>query len=170
MNTLETIINTTSLSDIPIILHFLTTWCLLLIILHRYLHKYIDILMVSTVVLVAGSYVSYINPRKYILKYEKNTVIVEGLFKTLTVDMIHIFMFLWSVLWYGKYYLNNPNKLQTTIGAIALLITYYLVFNPSKVYEITEKEVVILTSTIVGCYVILLVISSLCCFEVQGKV
>lgn len=124
--------------------------------------------MVSTVVFVAGAYVSFINPRKFTLKYANDTVIVDGLFKNLTVDMIHIFVFSWSLLWYGKYYINNPNKLQTTIGAIALLMTYYFVFNPSKVYEITEKEVALLTSTIVGCY--LLVISSLCCFEVQGKV
>lgn len=168
MNTLQEILNATSLSDIPIILRFLTTWCLLLIISHRYLYKYIDILLVSTVVFVAGSYVSYVNPKKFTLKYEKDTVIVEGLFKNLTVDMIHIFVFSWSLIWYGKYYLQNPNKLQTTIGAIALLTAYYFVFNPSKVYEITEKEVAILISTTVGCY--LLVISSLCCFEVQGKV
>lgn len=156
MDTLRKIYHTISLSDVPIILQFLTTWCLLLLLVHSYVYMYIDILLVSTIVFVAGYYISHVHPRRFTLKYTKDTIVVDGWFKTLTADVLHMFVFVWALFWYGRYYVHNPHILQTSIGAVSLLTIYYITNNPSKLYGVSEREVVMLFATTVVCYMLIL--------------
>lgn len=158
MDTLQKIYNTITFNDVPIILQYLTTWSILLLLMHKYVHKYIDILLVATIVMVTGTYVSHVHPKRFTLNYTKDTIIVDGLFKILTADVLHISLFVLALIWYGRFYVQNTNKLTPLMGAIALLIVYYIVNNPSKLYGIDNNEIASLFSIIILCYVLVLAV------------
>jgi hypothetical protein len=110
---------------------FLTFWMVVLVILHKWTHKHIDLLYMSWVCLIVGSYVSFIGPGVYVY----NDVVFKGLERFIVVDVaIHIFFFMFvSFLYYDYYKVFNPSRFFITLLIILSFST--LIINPQKVYK-----------------------------------
>ena len=116
-------------------LYFLTFWVFILVIFHQYTFKYIDLLYLTFIVLLGGSYISFINPGKYIFKLSDDTNIeFSGFNRFIIIDVaIHLFMFLFIYYWYYDYYKNN-NDITRYINTALIIILYMIVVTICFIY------------------------------------
>ena len=68
---------------------FLTFWMIILVVFHQYTYKYIDLLYLTFICLILGSYISFINPGKYIYKSGEKEEIIEfnGFHRIIIIDI-----------------------------------------------------------------------------------
>lgn len=118
---------------------FFTTWMVLLVLFHHHTHKHINLLLLATVTLVVGLYLSFVNPRKFVFYFEGVRYEYTGLQKFIIVDVIfHVMLmyFVWS-RYKGHYVLWEPR----TLAAIALLLLYILLHDIKRIYGVHWLEV-----------------------------
>ena len=109
---------------------FFTIWTLLLTIFHKYTSKYFNLVFLSTIVLIIGSFVSLIHPRIFVIYFLNNKYIISNtLIKFLTADVMHICLFMFN---YHKYKYNTKNILNSLL----LLLFYSLTINFIKLYNL----------------------------------
>lgn len=116
-------------------LYFFTLWIFILVIFHQYTFKYFDLLYLTFIVLICGSYISFINPGKYILKLSDNTDIkFSGFHRFIITDLaIHLFMFLFIYYWYYNYYKSHID-VNRYIHTALLIIVYMIIITVCFMY------------------------------------
>lgn len=124
---------------------FFTTWCVLLVALHKNLYKNINLLYISFVTCVIGTYFSLYNPKYFEFEWKNKTYIVDGWKKFFLADLTHIIPFLIIYCIYYKYYKTSKSILQN-IHAFLILIIYLSLYNVQKVYNVSFWEVLIVFS------------------------
>jgi hypothetical protein len=109
---------------------FFTIWTLLLTIFHKYTSKYFNLVFLSTIVLIIGSFISLIHPRFFVIYFLNNKYIISNtLIKFLTADLMHICLFVFN---YYKYGYDTKNILNSLL----LLLFYSLTINFIKLYNL----------------------------------
>lgn len=113
-------------------LYFFTLWIFILVIFHQYTFKYVDLLYLTFIVLIGGSYISFINPGKYIYKFPDNKYIeFSGYHRFIIIDIaMHIFMFIFIYYWYYNYYkhiLTVKRHIPIILNTILLIIIYMII-------------------------------------------
>lgn len=115
---------------------FLTFWMVLLVIFHKWTHKYIDLLYLSFVCFSVGSYISFVGPGVY--KY--GDVEFKGLERLIVVDMaIHIFFFLFVYWNYYSYYKGDGNRTFFITLLIVLSFSSFVI-NPETIYFTSQVK------------------------------
>ena len=70
------------------IFKFLTIWSFFLSLFHNYVNSYISLPFLSFICMIMGLYISYINPKKYVIyNYNKPIEIKNNLIKLLFIDI-----------------------------------------------------------------------------------
>lgn len=158
-DTVQLIYNNITFQDVTLVFKFFTYWVIVLIVLHKLVYKYIDIVFLATIVFVMGVYISHVNPKRYTLHLSNKNIEVDGWFKFLTADVSHSLIFLLALLMYGKYYTDNQNDLLPLIGSICLIVFYTVMFQPDKVYDVSRRELLIILIVTTIAYKVLLKIN-----------
>lgn len=126
------------------ILYFFTTWNVILVLFHKYTHKIINLLFTSFVVLIISMYISYINPKYYLFKFDNKEYVFKGNNKLFLIDLpMHIGVFVFIYLIYYKYYKKNNLTIPITI---CFLLFYFVFFNTPKIYNISRPELLAVAS------------------------
>lgn len=123
------------------ILYFFTFWNVLLIIVHKYTYKYINLLYISFITLILGLYLSFINPRIFIVDIGNTKYVYKDL-ALIIPDIIHILIFLFIFYKYNTFY-NKKDEDQVLLISIFLLLFYILFVDIKKVYGISLLELLI---------------------------
>ena len=121
-------------------LQFLTTWITLLVVLHHYTYEYIDLLYLTFLALLVGSYVSFIHPKLYTLESESGPIIFSGFHRFVIIDIaIHIFLFCFTYYHYSKHYKKKITSIPL-ITSILLVFIYMVCIDTEKVYRASFFE------------------------------
>jgi hypothetical protein len=98
----------------------------ILAVFHKFTYKYVDLLYLSFITLIVGSYVSFIDPGYIIFKVSNNEIIkFEGFHKLIIIDLAsHLFIFLFVYYLYYNYYKTTKNKNILILNALLLIIIY----------------------------------------------
>ncbi len=124
------------------ILVFFTTWNLLFVIFHKYTYDKINLLYLSFITLICGLYISFINPKKFVFKFDNEKYIFDGWSKSVYVDIpFHIAIFLWVYFMYNNYYKKQRN--DTLYISFLIFVFYICIINVSSVYYISFIEFLI---------------------------
>ena len=119
---------------------FFTTWVLILIIFHKYIHNYINLLYLSFITLICGLYLSFINPRKFVFYFDGKKYIYNGIEKFIIVDMFfHILVFYFVYTHYNIYYRTSGYDVKL-IWALLIILLYVIFTNIKKIYGISFWE------------------------------
>lgn len=132
-------------------LKFFTTWMAIMAIFHKQINKYISLSFLAFVVMVAGLYLSYINPGKFVVYDVDKRVEITGGYKFLGDIVFHIGVFLFIYFNYGI----EPIWDLRVLSGIILLFIYSLIIDINKVYEIKYFNMYVLGIFICAAYVII---------------
>lgn len=135
---------------------YLTTWSILLVVLHRYTHKHIDLLFLCTYIAICAAYVSYIHPRYYLIHIKPDDptttvkfVTTDSVFNMVLDACVHIAPFVFVAYYYGAYY-NKRGSSLATLNAIALILSYCAITDMKKQYEINDGEQYVALAAVVS--------------------
>lgn len=125
-------------------LRFFTTWLLILVIFHKYVHPYVNLLLLAFVTATIGLYFSFINPRRFVFYMQGERYEYTGLEKFIIVDMFFhllVLYFVWSM--YGPYYMSQDTwTYHGTWAAFGLLALYALITNIKRIYGVSFIETI----------------------------
>lgn len=120
---------------------FFTTWNVILVILHKYTSAWFDLMYLSFITLAIGSYLSFINPRRFVFRFGDKKYTFKGLEKFLTVDMIfHIGVFCYVYYLYNTHYIIKSNDVQL-FASVMLIAIYIAIVDIKRVYGINFIEI-----------------------------
>jgi len=110
---------------------FFTIWFITLLLLENYTNKYINLLFLSSIVLICGSYISFINPKYYIIKDFNNNKFKIDKHNRLLIDIfLHFLPFMYCL---KKY--NNNNNIRNSL----YVVFFYLInYNPIIIYNLSK--------------------------------
>lgn len=130
---------------------FFTSWSLVLALLHNYVHEHVNLLYISFVTLIMGSYMSFVKPGFFIFYFDNEKIVYRGLRKLLVIDLcFHLLVFLFVYWNYKDFYIQRGGL--TGIGAsFVIMFVYIIIINFEKMYGISYLE----------CFAIFFVSSSL---------
>jgi hypothetical protein len=134
---------------------FLTTWIVILVLFHKYTHKYINLLYLTFLAFAVGSYLSFINPGFYTLPLSrKENIIFHGWHRFIIIDVaIHFLFFCFVYYFYYDFYktgktVSGRRISNNTICAICIVILYLSILSyncVTKIYKIGLVELVIVS-------------------------
>ena len=134
-------------------LQFLTCWVVLMVVFHQYTFENIDLLYLTFLAFIVGSYISFVNPKFYILKNKKDDIVLfEGWNRFIVVDLtIHALLFVficYKYYWYYKPRSNSmffhfPRHVSTFIAALSVVILYMASIDIVSVYNVSFHELFI---------------------------
>lgn len=116
---------------------FFTTWVLILVVFQNITHHYFDLLYLSFLTLCMGSYISFIDPKKYEFEWFGKKYVLDGYHKTI-VDIIHVCLFIFCILHY------SPDCHMKLFNSILLILIYFLVMDAEKVYGVSVFKLFII--------------------------
>jgi magnesium-transporting ATPase (P-type) len=128
----------------PYLLNFYTTWNVIFVCLHTWLHSYINLLYSSFIALFIGLYISNVNPRQYVVKVGKKTYTITGTKKIMVDLFFHILPFAFVYYIYRNYYKDNERLNQTLLTSIVIFIIYICSIDIEAIYGIPFTEFTIL--------------------------
>ena len=125
-------------------LYFLTSWSILFVILHTFTHKYIDLLYMTFIILVIGSYISFVRPKKFVYKIDNEEIVFKGLHKLIVVDIFaHLLPFLFIYYKYRTYYMTRDFPLYDPI-TILIILSYFVLIDTNALYGVDKYEIFLL--------------------------
>lgn len=127
---------------------FLTCWIVLAVVFHNYTHEYVDLLYLTFLAFIVGSYISFFNPGYYSIedKDEKNSIIFAGMHRIIVVDLaIHAFLFGFVLIKYYDYYKVNSNSIVPLTTAFGVVCAYVMCIDIEKVYHAPYSELLLLS-------------------------
>ena len=126
------------------ILFFFTIWNLILVLFHKYTHRYFELMYLSYITFMVGVYFSTVNPRKIVFK----NLVIDKWYDLLIIDLIfHFGVFLFVYFKYYEYYKNTNTNIML-LSSVALLILYICMINPEKIYGINLLEMLIVIAVV----------------------
>ena len=135
------------------IFKFLTIWSFFLSLFHNYVNSYISLPFLSFICMIMGLYISYINPKKYVIyNYNKPIEIKNNLIKLLFIDIpFHILVFIFIIYKYGFDDIYDIKIITTLL----LIFFYYSINDISFIYKISIKELQLLFIVAILLYILL---------------
>lgn len=123
---------------------FFTIW---VIVITLFFSGYFDVFYLSLIVIIVGSYVSFIYPRYYWFKLgDGESFKLEGIHRLLSVDMVHILLFI-----YGLHLLLTKGfDKKQTINSFAILILYLCLFRLNDVYHLQNAFMIWIIGIIIS--------------------
>ena len=126
---------TLELAHTPVYI-YLSAWTLAILMLSKWIHPYINVVLLATVVCTISIYLVQVWPQRIIAFKEGEPYELRGVPLTLLHLVSHLIPMTAVILIYRK---NTATlSLQATSTAIALLIVYSCLFHPHHVYGIPE--------------------------------
>ena len=127
-------------------LQFLTLWILILVIFHKYTYQYLDLMYLTFISLIVGSYISFINPKMYVVNNKPDEeIVLKNFHRFVIVDLsVHLFCFVFIWYYYYDYY-KHLNSMIPLVTSILVLIVYTLNIDVAKVYRLQFKELLYTT-------------------------
>ena len=119
---------------------FFTFWLIILTLFHKYVYKYVNLLYLSFVTLIIGSYMSYINPREFTFVLFNESYTLRGIEKTIIIDLFaHLLIFVYIYSLYYKYY--TPFRVDIALLlSISILLIYIFSINIKNLYKANYYE------------------------------
>jgi hypothetical protein len=129
-------------TQIPVVyVQWFTLWSLTLVLLHKYLYTSVNLLFISSIVLVCGLAITYIYPRYIKVSVGDQTETIEGTELKIIDFLFHWLPFLFILWTYGDYYANYTNIKNSTIVVLLIVLVYLLFNNLETRYFMTLKEI-----------------------------
>ena len=125
--------------DVPYLLFFFTTWNTIIILFHRYLYKSVNLIYLTYITCLIGTYLSLYNPGYFKVNISGETIVIDGWKKFIMADMVHLLPFLFVYCMYYTHYKNEPGYVPM-VNAMLLLLIYVILANIKKIYLVPFKE------------------------------
>jgi hypothetical protein len=117
---------------------YFTAWTILLIVMSPLVHPYINLPLLSMIVLVFSMYVVHIWPKRMLFVDFANDRVgeIKGNYLVLLNIIFHVLPMTYIIVRYA----NNKatHGLLATTNAIALLLIYVILMNPHHVYGVPQ--------------------------------
>lgn len=134
------------------ILFFFTIWNIILVLFHKYTHKYFELLYLSYVTFMVGLYFSTVNPRKITFYFGDKTIIINKWYTLILIDILfHFGVFLFVYFKYYKYY-KNVDTNMLLFNSVILITIYICMICPSKVYGVKFIEILTVVTIVTLLY------------------
>jgi len=130
-------------SPFPKLHIYYSLWNILLVVFHRYTHKYVDLLLSCLVVVVLFTVCIHIYPKYLKIHFfgTKEKRIVDNKLLLIFLDITcHWIALLFIVTQYGKYYMKSSSTLSSAF-TIFVLICYAISVNAREVYDVDWNHV-----------------------------
>lgn len=137
---------------------FMTTLSFVVVLFHRKVHKHVDLLFWTFIVMFMGLYFAHVSPKYFVLRSIDNVqdnIILRDPIYIITSDILHIVPFFVIYMLYGRYYTKRINFILLT-RTICILLFYYTFISPSKIYNVSDAELFSLFFVAVAIYVLFL--------------
>jgi hypothetical protein len=119
-------------------------------------YKYINLMYLTFVVLVMGSFISFVYPQKYVFEMFDRRWVIDGWVRFWFVDVfMHLGMFLFILVKYGAFYKSKLD--DSLMYAGVLLVLYLIVFYRPAIYQLSLLQVLSLFVIASSLYVMLFV-------------
>lgn len=125
--------------------YFYTTYATVACLIHMIFPNIYDITYICLITFLIGSYLSFIHPRKYHFVFNYKTYIIKGWKRFLTVDILHILIFIYGFFSFHKMYKFDTKFMISFI----LSMIYFFIISIQNVYAITD------IFTIIGMFIII---------------
>jgi hypothetical protein len=124
---------------------YMTVWNVVLVVLAHKIHRHIDLLLTSFVVMSVSSYLLYVNPRywRMITDWESGKGYISPLgssVATLLHVAFHVLPLVYIASYYGVFYVREPIGLPI-LTALIFILMYPTIFNPYNVYALEFQEI-----------------------------
>lgn len=123
---------------------YFTNWTVLLILLHKFSHKYFNLLFLSFFVLIVSTYVFYINNNFFPFSFRNEVLGLYGTYKDLMHIIIHILPLAFILSKYGSYYILKKKIFHNILPTFLLIVIYLFFVNFTHLYMIGWKDVTLL--------------------------
>lgn len=111
---------------------YFTVWNVLLVIFHKYTHRYVDLLFTTTIVLVVGWGSIHLNTR-YVYKEQQLVAKDVGI---IVLDMLmHVIPFIFVCVYYRKFY---ASQIIPACTAIVILLVYVVWADVERLYSLSQ--------------------------------
>lgn len=130
---------------------YFTLWCLLLVCFSSHTHMYVDLLLTSSFVLLCGSYLTYVYPRRVKFMFNGETFTIVG-WKLNLIDLLfHVLPFMYIVWRYGEYYIKSEKTIPPLLNSLLVALLYVSTFDVFEVYGVRKEDVV--NALFITCFV-----------------
>jgi len=124
------------------VLYFFTTWSFFLCLFHSYFYKCIDLMYLSFVVLIVGTYLSFVYPRKYVVEKDKNCFVFDNITRLLCIDLVvHLLMFVLIYKRYHSYYSKSGFDFKICMSLVLIAI-YFVMLRNIDVYLLPKIDMI----------------------------
>ena len=138
--------------------YYYTTWNVILVCLHPWIHPYVNLLFSSFFVLVVGFFAVHLNHN--FLKKDLNTITEDTYLRSfllVAADVLfHVIPFIFILSKYKGYYSKKSN-VYSIATSVLLIIIYMMLTDIKKVYNLTPLFITVLFIITYICYVFFLV-------------
>jgi len=119
--------------------YYLTIWVFLLVLLHPWVAKHINLLFLTCIVFTMALSLR-LTPGYFTTPFFQSdtgkTMIVDNMWWQLLIDSIfHWLPFIFIIILYQAYYRHNPFGLAT-LNALLLVFIYIILVNPVRLYDL----------------------------------
>ena len=120
---------------------FFTTWAILLILIAPWISDYVNLVLMSVMVLVVSTFIVHIWPQRmiYISSNSGHSAIIQGPSLIFVHVLLHVLPALAVIVYYHKNKNSKTTSPAATAATIALFALYTALFHPQHVYGIPEK-------------------------------
>ena len=144
---------------ILLMLRYFTIWTLLCVILAPYIYQEIDLLLLTSTVLMVSTYLLYINPGHFRLVLNWDT---DHMIYTSDVSwagniihvVFHVLPWLYILFKYADYYLSRKPS-SHTFFAIMLMFMYMYAVKLEEVYDVRLQDMSIINISVILVYLTL---------------
>lgn len=141
-------------------IQYLTIWTIVLVVFHKWTHKYINLLFLTSTVFIFAAYISYVRPGYF--KYnpigddDATVYRITGTAKIVLDIVAHVLPLLFVMWRYLPYYTQHDVVYSfATSNAFLVLLIYLVAFDAREVYDAHGPSTVVLTVMCLCAYIIL---------------
>lgn len=134
--------------------YFFTTYAALACIIHMVI-PFFDITYICLITFTLGSYLSFVNPKKYHFIYDNTTHIFKGWKRFFTVDILHALLFVYG-LYAFQYLLRDNNYDSKFMISFVFTMVYVCIISIENVYKTDVFSLMILSIIVTITYIIVL--------------
>lgn len=134
---------------------FLTTWNIVMVALHTWTHRYVDILLTSTIVLAVSTYLLFVSPGYFRFPLGGDDTMLT---KSREAHVaVHVLPFLFVVWWHGRHYLlasaTTAAARRTLVSATLVVLAYVHFAQVEQTYDVEFEPVAMVAVAAVLVYV-----------------
>jgi hypothetical protein len=137
---------------------YLSSWNFLAVLMHKYIYKHYNLLLSCLIVSIISICIAYITPKEFKVETHdpKQSFVVDGWILRIGDLVFHHIPLIFVLFAYSKYYLHYQNKYGiSTITTLFVVTMYLIVFNPTKLYNLDPKYMVMTFVIAIAVYLLL---------------